>query len=242
MLLALSIIALIIGPLTIGLIKYNRKLDNFLFAFVLVAVGGILVFDVLPTLWQHIGLMLVPAFLLGFFGPGLIEISFSKAADKAHGLAMILGITGLVLHTMLDGAALVSFNSNQMLPYAVILHRIIVGLSIWWIVMPSWGRYKAIVVFAVMIISTLIGYYIGENQLLSMHSVVIDYFQAFISGTLLHVIIHRPHVDDHGHVHKHHHNDGHQHDKHGFVIKYKSFFFAGIITGALLFTLLHQTH
>lgn len=260
MLLSFSLVALLVGPFLVGLFPYNRRLDNFLFAFVLVSVGGLLLLDVLPEIWEHIGYALIPMVLLGFFGPGLIEITFRRAADKAHSLAIFLGITGLMIHAMLDGAAIITNDTNPMLAYAVILHRIVVGLSIWWIVQPQWGNFRTWLVFGFMFIATVIGYYAGEQQLTGLHNNIIDYFQAFISGTLLHVIIHRPHVDDHGHIHHHDHSvpvsvihEGveveHQHEtnsetahSHGFVIKYKGYFALGSLFAMALLFALHLIH
>ncbi len=261
MLLALSLVALLIGPFLVGLFPYNRRLDNFLFAFVLVSVGGLLLIDVLPAIWEHISYALIPAVLLGFFGPGLIEVSFRRAADKAHSLAIFLGISGLMIHSLLDGAAIVTNDTNPMLAYAVILHRIVVGLSIWWIVQPQWGNFRTWLVFAFMFVTTVIGFYAGEQQLTGLHNNLIDYFQAFISGTLLHVIIHRPHVDDHGHIHHHDHsvpvsviheeaaNNHHHshatteaHHSHGLVIKHKGYFALGMVLASILLFVLHLIH
>ena len=260
MILTLSLLALLIGPFLVSLFPYNRRLDNFLFAFVLVSVGGLLLLDVLPTIWQHIGYSLIPAVLLGFFGPGLIEVSFRKAAHKAHSLAIFLGITGLMIHSTLDGAAIIPNAENPMLAYAVILHRIVVGLSIWWIVQPQWGNLRTWLVFAFMFVTTIVGFYAGEQPLMLLHNNAIDYFQAFISGTLLHVIIHRPHVDDHGHIHHHDHSvpvsvihEGIQehhdeirppeaHHSHGFIIKHKVYFAVGVICAVSLLSILHLIH
>ncbi|NVK21613.1 MAG: hypothetical protein HWD86_03775 [Kangiellaceae bacterium] len=242
MLLALSIISLLIGPMLLGWLPYNRRIDNFLFAFVLLSVGGILLTDVIPALWSHIGLAMIPMVLLGFFGPGLIEMSFHKAADKAHGFAMLLGVLGLLAHSLIDGAGVVTTQDNEMLPYAVILHRLVVGFSLWWLVQPLWGNKRTLIVFLLMSIVTILGYYIGEQELIGLHNPYVDYFQALVVGTLLHVIIHRPHVDDHGHVHDHHHGDGHQHHKHGFVIAHKGYFIVGACVGLILLYTLHHIH
>ena len=168
MLLLLSVIALLIGPVTLKLIGHNRRMDDFLFPFVLVSVGSLLFLDVLPVLWSNIGFALLPLLLLGFFGPALAEITFRRFAHKAHSVALLLGIVGLMTHSAIDGAAVVTIEGNEMLPYAVILHRLVVGLSLWWIVNPLWGNRKTAIVFSVMIGMTVIGFYIGEKQLFGL--------------------------------------------------------------------------
>ena len=180
-------------------------MDDFLFPFVLVSVGSLLIFDVIPVLWGNIGIALFPLLLLGFFGPALAEITFRRFAHKTHSVALLLGILGLMTHSAIDGAAVVTVEGNEMLPYAVILHRLVVGLSLWWIVNPLWGNRKSTIVFGLMVLTTVLGYYIGEKQLFGLHNPFIDYFQAIVSGTLLHVIIHRPHNHAHANEEPHAH-------------------------------------
>ncbi|WP_251359775.1 hypothetical protein [Kangiella sp. TOML190] len=254
MLLILSILAILVGPIALSWFPHSRRLDNFLFSFVLISIGGILLLDIFPALWQQIGWQLLPFALLGFWGPSLIESSFRKAADKAHKLALALGILGLALHSILDGLAIIEDQHNAMVPYAVVLHRLVVGLSIWWLVEPIWGKFRTYSVFALLILATLIGYGFGsgiffDSVNLEPHKVSnavwLDYFQALIAGTLLHVIIHRPHIDEDGHHHDHshalEHDPSHKHS-HGIVIKHKSLFVTGAICALLLISFLHQLH
>ncbi|WP_223668926.1 hypothetical protein [Kangiella shandongensis] len=242
-LLLLSLVALLIGPLALRVIGHNRRMDDFLFPFVLVSVGSLLIFDVLPVLWNNIGIVLLPLLLLGFFGPALAEITFRRFAHKTHSVALVLGIAGLLTHSAIDGAAVVTVTGNEMLPYAVILHRLVVGLSLWWIVNPLWGQKKSAIVFGLMLIATAAGFYIGEKQLFGLHNTFIDYFQAIVSGTLLHVIIHRPHSHDHkdDEPHAHTHEDAAEHQ---FVnsIHHKGYFIAGLVIAALLVLILHHLH
>lgn len=241
MLLLLSLISLLIGPITLKFIGHNKRMDDFLFPFVLVSVGSLLVFDVLPVLWGNIGFALLPLLLLGFFGPALVEITFRRFAHKTHSFALLLGILGLITHSAIDGAAVVTVEGNEMLPYAVILHRLVVGLSLWWIVNPLWGNKKSALVFGLMLLTTAVGYYVGEKQLFGMHNTFIDYFQAIVSGTLLHVIIHRPHSHDQHEPHPHTHEEA---AKHQFIssIHHKAYFMAGLLVAALLVVLLHHWH
>ncbi|GAA4355375.1 hypothetical protein [Kangiella marina] len=243
MLLFLSVLALLVGPITLKVIGHNRRMDDFLFPFVLVSVGSLLILDVLPVLWGNIGYALLPLLLLGFFGPALAEITFRRFAHKTHSIALFLGILGLMTHSAIDGAAVVTVAGNEMLPYAVILHRLVVGLSLWWIVNPLWGTRKSTLVFALMVITTVVGFYIGEKQLFGLHNIFIDYFQAIVSGTLLHVIIHRPHSHEHSNSEPH----AHTHEeaaKHQFInsIHHKGYFVSGLVIAVLLVILLHHWH
>lgn len=146
-------------------------------------------------------------------------------------------------HSAIDGAAVVTVEGNEMLPYAVILHRLVVGLSLWWIVNPLWGNRKSTIVFGLMVLTTVLGYYIGEKQLFGLHNPFIDYFQAIVSGTLLHVIIHRPH--NHAHANEEPHAHTHEEAaKNQFIssIQHKAYFVAGFVIAVALVVILHQLH
>lgn len=249
MLLALSLISIIIGPIILHWFPKNRRLDNFLFSLVLVSVGGILLIETLPTLWKSINYWLIPLTLIGFLGPGLIEKSFQSKADKTHKVTLALGLCGLLLHAAIDGFAVVKRDHQIYLPYAIILHRLVVGLSIWWLVEPIWGKVKTYWIFFALLTTTALGYYLGSNtsghQSFNLNYKGLDYFQAIVAGMLMHVIIHRPHIDDDGHQHDHEHalkNDPEHKHSHGIVIKHPKYFVAGIIVALLILFLLHELH
>lgn len=249
MLLILSLISIIIGPIILHWFPKNRRLDNFLFAFVLISVGGILLFETFPSLWRHISYWLIPLALLGFLAPSLIEKTFHNKAEETHKITLLLGLCGLLLHSAIDGFAIIQHHHQVYLPYAIILHRLIVGLSIWWLVEPVWGKAKAYWIFFAILITTCIGYYLGENasehKWLQLNYKALDYFQAVVAGMLMHVIIHRPHIDDdglqHDHAHALEHDPEHKHS-HGIVIKYPKYFTAGIVVALLILYLLHEMH
>lgn len=240
---------MIIGPIILHWFPQNRRLDNFLFALVLVSVGGILLFETLPSLWQHIGYWLVPLAFFGFLAPSLIEKAFHNKAEETHKIALFLGLCGLLLHSAIDGFAVVQHNHQVYLPYAIILHRLIVGLSIWWLVEPVWGRVKTYWIFFAILSATIIGYYLGTNSsghnLTTLDYKAVDYFQAVVAGMLMHVIIHRPHIDGDGHKHDHakalKNDPSHKHS-HGIVIKHPAYFIAGILVALVILGLLHHTH
>lgn len=249
MLLVLSLISIIIGPIILNRFPKSRRLDNFLFSLVLVSVGGILLLETLPTLWKNIRYWLIPLVLIGFIGPGLIEKSFHNKADKTHKITLTLGLSGLLLHAAIDGFAIVQHSHQIYLPYAIILHRLIVGLSIWWLVEPIWGKMKTYWVFFGLLLTTTIGYYLGSNtsehQPFHLNYKALDYFQAIVAGMLMHVIIHRPHIDDDGHQHDHEHalqHDPEHKHSHGIVIKHPKYFASGIVVALVILFLLHELH
>ena len=75
------------------------------------------------------------------------------------------------------------------LAFGVILHRIPVGMAIWWAVRPRLGSAVAIGALAIIAISTSAAYILGEPVIALMEADSVAYFQAFVAGTLLHVIV-----------------------------------------------------
>ena len=81
-----------------------------------------------------------------------------------------------------------------MLALGVILHRLPVGLAIWWLLKPQVGTKWASVVLVAMMTLTAAGYFAGTQLLsqLSLDNTV--YLQAFVTGSILHVVLHQPHA------------------------------------------------
>ena len=88
---------------------------------------------------------------------------------------------------------------------AVILHRIPVSLVIWWLIRPRPGRWAAIAGVATIVFATLVGYLLGAGLLGGEHGSGVEYYQAFVSGTLVHVVFHQGRHD-----HAHHDHGGRQ--------------------------------
>ena len=230
--LVLSILALLLGPVLLVFSRRGVRLDALIYAFVLVATGGILLFDVLPMSVANGGWWVLLPAILGFLGPTLIESAFHRAADTTHKTALVVGVIGLALHGSIDGIALVQHDQQSpMLPYAIILHRIAVGLTVWWLLRPYLGRYRALFVIVLMCGTTIGGYLLGGDYTPRMDQGVYAGFQALVAGTLLHVVLHRPH----GHGHRHSHEAVHRmrllpHWDRRLALWY----LAGMIAGAIL--------
>ena len=75
------------------------------------------------------------------------------------------------------------------LAFGVILHRIPVGMAIWWTVRPKLGSAVAVGALAIIAIATSAAYLLGDPVIELMEGNAVAYFQAFVAGTLLHVIV-----------------------------------------------------
>ena len=193
-----SVFALGVGPLIYQTFGPMRRTDRIVSGFILIVIAATLFIEVLPLTFGIIGYSSIALALLGFVGPTLVEKLFAKSANKTHLLTILLGISGLVLHASIDGAALQGADSNgnhENLTMAIILHRLPVGLTIWWLLKPLIGERYALLTLVAMAGATSGGFALSM-QLSEYHSSsAFAALQAFISGSLMHVILHKPHAD-----------------------------------------------
>lgn len=191
--LALSAVILALGPLVLAVAQRARGLLEAVDGFVLVAVGGLVAGDALPEAVEHGGWPVVVLAGLGFVGPTLLERWLHKAARAVHTAALGLGLAGLALHAGLDGAVLAqaSGDTASNLAAAVLLHRLPEGLTVWWLLAPGYGARFAAAVLAAMVAATGAGLLLAGQ--LPSTSGGLGWVEALVSGSLLHVIVHRPH-------------------------------------------------
>lgn len=199
MILLLSIAALLIGPVLFNYTRKNNKMLDLFDGFIFVVIGGLVVFHILPEAIETVGLWSLLFVSLGLIGPSLAEHLFHKAAAITHKSTLILGVFGLVVHSITDGAALVDDpNFDQLtLIIAVIAHRMPVGLTVWWLLRPHFGKGIALSVLALMAIGTAIGSLAGEQFMPQFNPQTVALIESFIAGSVLHVVFHRPYAEHH---------------------------------------------
>ncbi|MGZ9896748.1 ZIP family metal transporter [Shewanella gaetbuli] len=190
-----SCIALLFGPLFYRYFSSGSGLQKGLDGFIFVSLGGLVLVHILPELLEHGGFITLLFVILGLWGPTASERVFHRYSDLTHNITLILGIGGLLLHTITDGGAMVisQQDNSPILALGIILHRLPVGLAIWWLLKPQVGTRWASVVLVTMMALTAVGYFAGEQLIhqLSIENTV--YLQAFVTGSILHVVLHQPH-------------------------------------------------
>ncbi|MBK8976740.1 MAG: permease [Planctomycetes bacterium] len=205
-----SLALLALGPFLAHLARRLRGTALVLDAFALVVLGGLVLLHILPHALLAGGL---PALLAGtgaFWLTGAAERSLHTrrggAANRFSRLAVpLLALLGLGFHAIVDGLALAGVDvvhdhatdhahdhdgAPLLWAVAVLAHRLPVATSLWWIVAPLLGLRAAVTVVAVLAAGTLIGFVGGEPLLGSASPATIALFEAILSGTLLHVVLH----------------------------------------------------
>ncbi len=192
-----SFISLSLGPLIYRVSRNRLPMLSLLDGFIFVCITGLVALSILPAILARGHWWSLLFAFLGMFGPSFTEKIFKKGADRVHSTALVLGLIGLCVHAAADGAALTNPHfslgqSQHLLPFAVILHRFPVGLTIWWLVRPIFGVRTALVVFALVIVSTTLGFGLGPQVLVGLSSQAMAWFQALVAGSLAHVVFHQP--------------------------------------------------
>lgn len=190
-----SLLALGAGPIIYSRAAphswFGRALDGFVF----VAIGGLVMLEILPEVVEHAGWWVLPIVALGLWGPGWLEKLFHRAAHRTHMMTVLLSAVGLVVHTVFDGAALTQ-GSSPALGLAIVIHRIPVSLAVWWLLRPTWGPIMPLLMLAAMAGGTAAGYLLGGGMHVHEAEAGFAALQAFVAGSILHVVFNRPHLHD----------------------------------------------
>ena len=177
--------------------------------FVYVVVPVLVAIQVLPEVIAERAPSLLLFVAAGAFLPTTFELASRSLARHTDDLAIVVTLLGLVLHEVLEGAALAPVGDpvEPAFAAAVILHRIPVGLILWWLVRPRHGIPLASAAVGSLVLATLMGGLLATRVSLPAHGGGLHFFEAFVAGTLLHVVFHQ---GRHDHAH-HDHDDPHHH-------------------------------
>lgn len=201
----ISIAALALGPVAYHLADRARSTLTVLDGFIFVTIGGLITLSVLPESLRSGGGLSLAFVMAGFAGPTVAEKVFRGAAKGTHVAALVLGLFGLALHALLDGIALgqgdaATTAQSGSLAVAVVVHRFPVGLTIWWLLRPPFGTRIAGLALGSVVGATALGFFLSAPLLgAGVSAAALAWFQAFMAGSLMHVVFHRPHLNGHAH-------------------------------------------
>ncbi len=188
MTLILSIAALLLGPVIYQVAQRRLIAKRVLSAAILLTVAIIISVHIIPEAFRHGGKLAIVVLLFGLAFPVLLERLFRKATDTAHLVIVALAAAGLLIHAIVDGVALLPASGTG-LAYAVVLHRLPVGMAIWWAVRPNFGIAITAIVFSLLILATTAGYFVGDTIFELAETRNLAMLQAFVSGSLIHVVV-----------------------------------------------------
>jgi hypothetical protein len=185
--LILSISALLLGPVIYAFGRTNHVARQILDGFIFITIAGIICVNIIPEALVVGGTLAIVFLILGIVFPVVVERGFRGAFHEAHRLVLIIAALGLIVHAIIDGIALLPAQGGD-LAHAVILHRLPVGMAIWWSLRPNLGLPVAIAAFATISVATAASYILGGPMVELAEARSIAYVQAFVSGSLIHVV------------------------------------------------------
>ncbi len=180
----LSTITLLLGPFVYAAGNRNATARNVLDGIVFIAIAWIIGVHIIPESLSAGGWLAFFFLLLGILFPLLLKYVFHIASRTTRLAVMILAGMGLCLHAFIDGIALLPAGDDR-LALAVIVHRVPVGMALWWTFRPALGRGAAIIAFVVIVIATALAYFLGAPVMAMAESRWLAVFQAFVSGSLI---------------------------------------------------------
>lgn len=199
MLIVLAVIVMFVGPLLYLWLQripgWARKLERPLVWLLLLMVA----FSLLPEIYTEAGLLGLALVVLGISLPTLLEHNLQKLANTTHMITLIIATLGLALHSALDGAALSQSISHSSTPFisAVLLHRLMAGMVVWFILQPAVGTRVAGLMISMVALAAVPGYWFAGHLAEALSGQGIAMIQAVVVGTIIHGLLHRGHKHEH---------------------------------------------
>lgn len=201
-----ALVAPVVGALLYRSLHGRNRAVQLVDGFVYVAVPALVAVQILPDVIVERAPLVLLVVAAGAFVPTLFEIASRSLARHTDDMAIVVTLSGLVVHEVLEGAALAPGGDpvEAAFAWAVILHRVPVGLIVWWLVRPRHGIPMASAAVGALVLATLVGGVVGLELAGPIHGEGFHYLEAFVAGTLLHVVFHQGR-HDHDHTDHHHH-------------------------------------
>jgi hypothetical protein len=184
----LSTIALLVGPFVYALGRQNKMIEHVLDVLIIAAIAWIIGVHIVPDAFRAAGWPALAFLMLGMAFPYALRHIFHLASSAMHTTLLFIAALALILHAVIDGIALLP-NGGGQLGIAVILHRLPVGMAIWWTFRPAIGTKAAIAAFALIIASTALAVYFGGPVIELAESRMLALFQIFVAGSLADMVI-----------------------------------------------------
>lgn len=189
----ISVLILYVAPL------FGKQLQRYvdwrqaMDGFVVVAVLGIIAFNIMPGVLESKIPYIPFIFLAGLALPTVAELILKDHEVSTHRLALFIPAFAMILHALSDGSVLRLIDGEpqaQGIALSMILHRFGIGAAIWWMMINQEGRRAGLIFVTMMAATTLVGY--GSTDLLLNIIAVpeVELVQAFAAGSLLHIILH----------------------------------------------------
>lgn len=204
LLLSLSVGALVVGAGSALLLQRKGWGIAALKGLMGSVLGGFLLFELWPQIYEKIGAISVLYGVLGFLFVLGLEKVFSRHEHAGEGRFFTAEMVwvGLLIHQLTDGLAISLAAQEglgfQSLSAVIVAHRVPVAAVVMWIYLSRGSARKGWERLAIMAGATLIGALASHSVLSWLESNHINALMAFISGTFIHLFAH-DFIDFHAH-------------------------------------------
>jgi zinc transporter ZupT len=193
------------GPLLYRVLHERPGLARHVDAFVYIAVPALVAWQILPAAWERRSVLPLVAVAAGLLLPMWMGRASQPLRHGTDTLTLLVVLSGLLLHTLFEGAALAPVAAGQSavaFGTAIVLHRVVEGLVVWWFLAPSRGASVALLGVSALLLLTTLGFVLGRELLGAADGTTATIYQALVAGSLLHVIFHQGrHVHAHDRAH-----------------------------------------
>ena len=201
-----ALAALAAGPLLDPRTGRRRGLAPAIDGLVMAAIPGLIFLEFVPSALATGSWGVILALLVGLLVPVVVERTARRGHSRSHRWALLAGLSGFAVHAALDGAVLATLPAGAPapVPLAVVLHRLPVGVAVWWLAVKEMDRRAGVAALAVLTLTTLTGYafgagaaglagleWLGGAEGALPESGVLDLYLAAVGGSLVHVVVHR---------------------------------------------------
>ena len=192
-----ALLAPLAGVLIYVTMHHRPRTVRLLDTTVIVALPLLVAVQVVPHAWAERSLAPVVAVAIGVGLLALVERLSHTLARHTDDVTILFAVLGLSVHALVEGSALTA-GASPTFVLAVVVHRVALGLLIWWLVAPRHGVPVAAAGVAAIVAATLAGYVVGAGIMTDVPFVDRALLEAFVAGTLLHVVFHQGR-EDHRH-------------------------------------------
>ncbi len=172
----------------------QRTLAPLLEGLAIAAIPGLIFLEFVPSAVGKGDWSVLLVLAVGFMLPIAVEKATRQTGGEAHRWALLAGLSGFAVHAALDGAALATLpaDAGASFPLATVLHRLPVGVAVWWLVAREMDSRAAVGALFVLMAATVIGYVVGDEAgWTAAGAGGVRLFQAAVGGSLVHVAMHQ---------------------------------------------------
>lgn len=190
-----------LGPALYRLLHERPRAARVLDGVMYYVVPMLVAWQILPDAWERRSVLPLVAVGAGVMLPAWIERASHALRHRTDAAALVVGISGLLLHSLAEGAALTPLEASTpsaAFAAAITLHRVAEGLVVWWLVRPRYGVGAATGGIALLLLATLAGLGLGLELLAGVEGTAVGLYQALVAGSLVHVVFHQ---GRHDHTH-----------------------------------------